>query len=907
MDPIQLQALADSIALALEKIPADTLKAAQEATAARPKAGARSNTDRPLYDLRDGVAHISVSGVILKEVPCIFDLLGMPATSTLAIQRALGAAVEDDAVKSISLDIDSPGGSLAGVQELADDVAAASGLKPTIAHASDLIASAAYWIGSQASRLSSNEAAMVGSIGVYSVIEDASAADAAAGIKVHVLRSSPLKGAGAGDSLTTAQLADQQRIVDEAATMFTAAVARGRHMTIDDAQKVSTGQLWFAGEAMHRGLIDSITSSATAHAAIATISTPSLSQITAPSVGALEEKPMSETKILAAQADAEGVDKLKADLAAANARNVALEANAKALDDQRKEALLGQYRDRIAPAALFGFKQAAIIMNADDLEKWLKDLPIIAHIERLTGAGDTLPAQILKRAQSSIEERSLAKIFGQSPERCRDMQAIGDNVDHVEYERTITPDGKVIMEPMAVLQDGNRTTRKELRNRLGLTGAVAGIAFLLSLLFTGSAYAALTAARATECKNFAGGGSVKAYLMKASHTIYSGSLVMIDSTGLAHPAEASASNHGVVGVAQETKSSGASGNYWIRVSGEVLCKFVGVGMAQTQVGSIVYASADDTVSSTQGTNEPIAGVMLEYISSTSGWIYISPVMQARYYYSATDPLTLTGDLTLSGGGAGAITFTDSTASIVVGDGDTTALDIGSSGNTSLLRLSTGTNAGKLTISGYAGALALSVAVGTVTFADDLTLSGAAGALTFGTAASSILLNSSADNSATGLVLGSTGATTMLTFDTTDSHEHLIIGNGLQMPIKAITGQTTLGLEDCGKMVTVSAGLDTHNIVLPPASTATGCLFRFVYVGADASVDLTITPTDAGNADTIIGNCTTSTGTIVSLNTAADGDINLTKGTSLKGDGISLMGCSSSAYCVVQCQGVWAKL
>lgn len=696
MDPAQLQALAETIAVAIEKIPVDTLRAAQEESERqaieaaggpmRQRAGDDSQARKP-YDLRDGVAHIRVEGPILKELPCIFGLLGIRATSTIATQRAISAAVEDEDVASLSIDIDSPGGSLAGVQELADDVHAAAGLKPTVAHVSDFCASAAYWIGSQASKITANESALVGSIGVYSVMVDESAADAAAGIKVHVLRSAPLKGAAGGDGLTTAQLADAQRIVDEAAALFTAAVARGRGISIEDAQKVSTGQVWFASEALQRGLIDGISSAAGAHATLAQPNPlPVVIKHNAPGVGASQEiNTMTLDKNVQPQADAESVEKLKADLAAANARNAALEANAKALEDERKEALLGQYRDRIAPSALGGFQAAAATMTPEALESWLKQLPPVTHAERVASAGAQVIAQAISKEAPSVAEVSLARQFGQSIERCRDMQALGEAVERVEYERTTDASGKVVMEPIAVMKDGSRASRKELKSRLGLTGALAAVAFVVASLFAGQAHAALSAARATDCKSF--GSVTKAYLMKASTTIYAGGMVMIDSNGVALPAAASASNHNVVGVAQQTKTSAASGSYWINVTDRALCLFAATTIAQTNVGQIMYAEDDETVDETQSANEPIAGILLQYVSASSGWVYISSAFTQRVALSATDPLSLTGDLTLAGG-AGALTLTDSASSVVVPDNDASALDIGSTGLLDGMRVAT---------------------------------------------------------------------------------------------------------------------------------------------------------------------------------------------------------------------------
>jgi hypothetical protein len=130
--------------------------------------------------------------------------------------------------------------------------------------------------------------------------------------------------------------------------------------------------------------------------------------------------------------------------------------------------------------------------------------------------------------------------------------------------------------------------------------------------------AALTARRATDSRNE---GKTTTRLMKASTTIYAGSLVMLDSNGLALPAAASAGNKGVVGVAVETVTSAASGSYYVTVrEGEFL--FDATSIAQANVNSKMYASDDHTIDETQGLNEPVAGVLAEYVSATSGWVKV---------------------------------------------------------------------------------------------------------------------------------------------------------------------------------------------------------------------------------------------------------------------------------------------
>ena len=188
---------------------------------------------RPKATVKDGVAHIRIAGPILKQVPSIFKMFGINATSTEEVRIMLGDAALDDDVSSIMLDIDSPGGTIDGVESLASDLFAARDIKPVHAHAQDLMASAAYWIGSQAGTLTAGPTAAVGSIGVYTVMDDTSAIVDGKGIRKYVIASHPLKGAGVpGSRITDDQRDDAQRVIDGYAGLFVAAIARGRGMSI---------------------------------------------------------------------------------------------------------------------------------------------------------------------------------------------------------------------------------------------------------------------------------------------------------------------------------------------------------------------------------------------------------------------------------------------------------------------------------------------------------------------------------------------------------------------------------------------------------------------------------------------------------------------------------------------------
>lgn len=230
------------------------------ATTARPSAAAPTTGNVPgesgmayWTPVGEGVAMIRIDGPTAKG----FGKFG--EMSTVFVRRAIRAASTNPDVASILLVIDSPGGYVAGTDDLARDVAAANEVKPVVAFIEDLGASAAYWVASQARAVYANPTAQVGSIGVFAVIEDASKAAEVAGVTVHVLSTGPLKGAGAeGAPVTPEQLAAWQTEIDDTMAHFAAAVRKGRNMTPKGFAEVATGGTWIASKAKDLGLIDGV-------------------------------------------------------------------------------------------------------------------------------------------------------------------------------------------------------------------------------------------------------------------------------------------------------------------------------------------------------------------------------------------------------------------------------------------------------------------------------------------------------------------------------------------------------------------------------------------------------------------------------------------------------------------------
>ena len=201
----------------------------------------------------DGVATVDIVGQILKGDS------SFGGTSSVRTRRAVREAAADPDVRGIMLNIDSPGGSVAGIQAAGDAIFEARKLKPVHAHGEDLVASAAYWFASQADRISASPMTEVGSIGTVAMVADSSKLHEDAGIKVHIVSTGEMKGAFApGTEVTDDQLQWLQERVEAINEFFLIAIKRGRGMSMADVRKLATGEDWLAAAALERGLIDSV-------------------------------------------------------------------------------------------------------------------------------------------------------------------------------------------------------------------------------------------------------------------------------------------------------------------------------------------------------------------------------------------------------------------------------------------------------------------------------------------------------------------------------------------------------------------------------------------------------------------------------------------------------------------------
>lgn len=209
-----------------------------------------------------GVAVVPVYGVLAHRAYAVANT-SRPLTSTEALAAQMRAYAADPDVGTIIMDVDSPGGSVFGVQELGDvltEIRENSG-KRLVAVANNMAASGGYWIASQAHELVITPSGMVGSIGVIVPHQDASAMRERVGVKTEYITAGKYKAEGYNDGpLTDEHRAHLQSQVDAYYAAFTKAVARGRNVPIETARGEGFGQgrMRLAADAVKNGMADRV-------------------------------------------------------------------------------------------------------------------------------------------------------------------------------------------------------------------------------------------------------------------------------------------------------------------------------------------------------------------------------------------------------------------------------------------------------------------------------------------------------------------------------------------------------------------------------------------------------------------------------------------------------------------------
>lgn len=255
-------ALVDRLGIAsLERIDGTTLGAAQMRQMAGDWYDEKPKTARDMYEVSRGVATIQVNGTLVHKLGGVEPYSGMIGYDCL--DRIVRDASENKEVGAILLDIDSPGGEVAGCFDFARKLGGMgrkAGGKPIVAMANEMACSAAYAVGASCDAIMATETAITGSIGVWTMLVDVTKGLSDKGIAVKIIRAGERKARGGPYETADEETEDKLLAwVNETWDIFAAHVAAHRPIG-KEAVLALEGDWWTGADALDLGLVDAIDS-----------------------------------------------------------------------------------------------------------------------------------------------------------------------------------------------------------------------------------------------------------------------------------------------------------------------------------------------------------------------------------------------------------------------------------------------------------------------------------------------------------------------------------------------------------------------------------------------------------------------------------------------------------------------
>ena len=241
----------------------------------------REELQQKLADLYVTDNFKNVKSISLADYAKIKDVLNLKATKKVAVIYAEGEIVDGDSqdgiagdrfakiiadvrndksVSAVVLRVNSPGGSAIAAEKIKAELDLFGDDVPVIASYGDYAASGGYWISTNCDYIFSNATTLTGSIGVFSMVPDVG------GVikdKLHVTIT-PVNSNKHADMhnmmrpLDSKEVAYMQASVERIYDRFTAIVAEGRDMTVEDVDAIAQGRVWTGAEALEINLVDQI-------------------------------------------------------------------------------------------------------------------------------------------------------------------------------------------------------------------------------------------------------------------------------------------------------------------------------------------------------------------------------------------------------------------------------------------------------------------------------------------------------------------------------------------------------------------------------------------------------------------------------------------------------------------------
>ena len=173
--------------------------------------------------------------------------------------KLLRSIEENDRIRAVVLDVDSPGGSAPGSNYLYLAVKSLAEKKPVVAFILGLGASGAYLFSCPANRIIAIPSAIIGSIGVISMRPLVHEALGRIGVSMHVTKSDTFKDMGSMFRDPTPEEEEKERgLVLDLYDQFLDAVADGRKMDKTRVREFATGEVFTARRGKELGLVDEL-------------------------------------------------------------------------------------------------------------------------------------------------------------------------------------------------------------------------------------------------------------------------------------------------------------------------------------------------------------------------------------------------------------------------------------------------------------------------------------------------------------------------------------------------------------------------------------------------------------------------------------------------------------------------
>lgn len=199
------------------------------------------------------IAKVTVSGLILSDEHAT---------------RVLADIANDDQVKALMVNIDSPGGTMSGGLDLYHALRLVALQKPVVATMGTTAASAGYLVALAADRIYANEATLTGSVGVFMPLIDATGLAEKIGVTSDAIVSGELKAVTSPvwqrDAKDRAYLQD---VVDRMNTVFYRYVTERRPaMTPEQLSFIQDGRVVVGDQAVELNMVDALGTPSTAKA-----------------------------------------------------------------------------------------------------------------------------------------------------------------------------------------------------------------------------------------------------------------------------------------------------------------------------------------------------------------------------------------------------------------------------------------------------------------------------------------------------------------------------------------------------------------------------------------------------------------------------------------------------------------